>query len=514
MNIIDWMRERVEKNISLILFFAFSILYFSTRSQVHNQAEDAWLMTLDFTYGTVGAWLHPHHLLYGVLAHFWWLLFIQFITAPAIDIIASLNCLLGALAAVQIYRLGVALEMPRRQAGWAAAACGLSFAVWWLAGEVEASALALLAAVLAARYLVSLEARKNNFRPAFIAGIILTLAATAHIFLSALIIPTAYILLTSSASRKKGIVLIGIMSITFAVGLITLYAAADIIAGTNYGMARFLLGEYQPGIVKQNPLFYIVSFAVGFLRSLLGLEPILKLSFIVEIVSKIFSSNSLTDEIFLARHISHTLSLSLLILSIIIAVILASTVIVGLANIRYLGIQNRKRLNLLLVTFAALSAPIFLLPPSNNEHYPPLIAVLFLILALVMPVWRRFRLAPAAPALIILIGLAAVNGLGAIRLMQNPQNDLIGSLFKPWENILNAEDVAVVRMTDRDAAGLEYITGVGIINLGRTSRPNLDSLLERARERNGRLWFQTRPDINSEVTTLQEFDLRQRETTE
>ena len=480
------------------LFTFFFVLYVISRTKVHGPAEDAWLMIVDFIDANWRELLHPHHLLYGLLAYIWWKLwhFIGFI--HAYSTIQTLNCILGALAVQQLYLLGRKMGLTRPWAVWAAAASGMSFAWWWLSAEIEVAPLSVLTFIFILRCSHHINLHGFTALRIVIQALLCTLAVSAHVFhFSLALIPLCLIVSSKSVNtliaRFKYLFL---YFACFALMSYTLYTAADILSGTGSGAIRFIIGYFVPDASPGLSIRAPILFTVGLIRSLYGVEILLRLPVISQFVMNFFPEKDFSDEIFLARNLEPAFVTLSAILMIIMSILLIMFLILVIIRFKPINYVQRMNISLLSIALIAVCLPIFITGPilynstANNEHLLPFWAVFFLILALGISqsnlsavIYRYFRVA-------IIVFLLFINGLGAIRTFKDADNDLTQVGLKPAIAIVNERDLVVLRLTERDAAAFKYLTGAAVINTMHEPSPSEEFLRKWQNERYGSIWQQ------------------------
>ncbi len=513
----------------VILCLGFLALYIITRARVHGMAEDAWMMVIDFTRGGPAVWLHSHHLLYGPLAHYWWQWWDWIGIGDAYRVIQSLNCILGALAVQQGYLLGRDVGLSRWSAFWAAVGFGLTFVCWWLAAEIEVAPLSLLTVLLTVRYLWRVHRRGASVSRALVAAGMVTLAVTAHLFNLSLMLPAVYVLYVSAPQIKPNpeiqysLKYPSIFLIFVIICVIFVYTAADFLAGTGRGPTGYLVGYFKfPGIIRLTLLAPLL-FGVGLVRSLFGVEVLFRFESLAGLLTRIFPGKDFSDESFLARDLSlpvtWLLAAGMLLCATGFAVLLVK-VVRGIARLQQ---ADRGAFWFLAVGLAAVilpnmvAGPIMLAAMANNEHFPSFWALLFIAMAFTLDRKESINKAdrnvrPTGYLVIVAVTLfllAAVNGLGSIRLMMNPANDLKAVNFARWVEVVEPQDLLVVHLTEQDAAGLRYMTGAWAINTMHAPRPSDEWLRDWQLENDGRVWIQdVKPeDMDRKYPPVQEFEL-------
>ena len=505
----------------VVCFFA---LYMFSRTSVHGPAEDAWLMVVDFTREPVINLFHPHHLLYGPLAHIWWKAWEAVGLHDAYGVIQSLNCILGAIAVQQIYALGRDLKLPRLIAGWAATAFGLSFAMWWLAAEIEAAPLAMLAAVIVFRYSWRMYQDGLSIGYVVVVSLLCVLAVATHVFHFSLALLVLYVIFSSRStnspkskfwrwlnsetgdkreeSLSRGfrfrvrIFYSALYLLLFLLGTLCLYTFIDYITGSNRGAFGYLIGYFEPGASlgfnwKSIPLFF-----VGLIRSIFGIEVMFRIHALSELMANIFSGKDFSDELFLVRNLSSGLVSALIILMLFASGILAAFTLKVIRCVPFLSGDARQASAFVLTGLIAVGLPVLTAGPvlygstANNEHLLPFWGLFFLGIALVSANGGKSARWERIAAVSLLISLFVINGFGALYAMKSTENDIITSSFSSQIKDVEAADLIVIRLTERDAAALSFITGAKTINTMHEPYPSREMLIGWIEANKAEVWIQ------------------------
>ena len=484
-----------------MIFFGFLVIYILSRTNVHGPAEDAWLMVLDFSREKATALLHPHHLLYGPLAHYWWKLWELFGASDAYRTIQTLNSLLGAAAVLQVYCLGRDMNMTRWSSAWVAIASGLCFACWWLSSEIEVAPLSMLVSLVLIRYLWNRHDSGISIGSVFAVTLLTLLTVAAHIFNFALALLVCYVLIMPSAnvrtcSLKPGLFYAIIFVFLFTAGTFILYTCADLIAGTGKGAINYLIGYFEPGGTPGISLRAPFLFVVGLARSLFGVEVLFSIPSVSATLSSLFPGKDFSDEIFMVRDMNPIAGWTLAIVMVLISVALVIAAISAFRRRRLLPDKDRRSFMFIMVVLVVTALPVILTGPvlldstANNEHLLVFWCIFFLLLGygfnLSGGLKRAWRILPV----VLLLSLFMVNGLGAIRVMKDPGNDLVVSSFSPWLDIVEQGDLAIVHLSDRDAAALAYLFDAAVINTMYEQAPTYKFLRDWKEMHDGRIWVQ------------------------
>ncbi len=496
---------------SLVIFGCFLVLYLLSRTAVHGQAEDAWLMVVDYTRCGWGDLLHPHHLLYGPLAHLWWKLWSAAGADDAYRTIQTLNSILGALAVSQVYLLGRDMKISRQATVWAAVASGVSFGCWWLSSEIEVAPLSLLVFTLSLRYFWFMTKTQITTGRVVIAAMITLLAVCVHIFHLSLVLAAVYVIVKkgrrispSDDARSRGlnrgpgrvVALTAAYLFSFTALLFCLYGIADNIAGSHVGAFGCLVGYFKPDPSPGFGLRTPFLFAVGLMRSLFGVEIMFRLPDVVGTAAGLFPGKDFSDEIFLVRNMSIHAASGLTILMIIVVVLLGVSLVGMIKRFPVLIRTSPDGIAFLSIGLLAVSLPVVVTGPilynstANNEHLLPFWALWFLMTALVYDGKNGLKTYGRLSAAALLILVIVVNGTGAIMAMKEPGNDLTLSNLTPWTGLVKGTDVVILHLTERDAAAFEYLTDARVINTMHESIPSGGRLTEMSAENNGRVWVQ------------------------
>jgi len=512
----------VIKRLGLVVcFFA---LYMFSRTKVHGPAEDAWLMVIDFTREPVINLFHPHHLLYGPIAGIWWKAWEAVGLHDAYGVIQSLNCILGAIAVQQIYALGRDLKLPRVIAGWAAAAFGLSFAMWWLSAEIEVAPLAMLAAVIVFRYSWRMYRDGLSIGYVVIVSLLCVLAVATHVFHFSLALLVLYVIFSSCSTNspkskwwkwlnietgdkreeslfrgfrfRVRIFYSALYLLLFLLGTLYLYTFIDYITGSNRGAFGYLIGYFEPGASlgiswKSIPLFF-----VGLIRSIFGTEVMFRIHALSQLMANTFPAKDFSDELFLVRNLSSGFVSVLIALMFISSGILAVFILKVLRRIPFLSGDARQASAFVLIGLVTVGLPVLTAGPvlygstANNEHLLPFWGLFFLGIALVCVNGGKSARWERIAAVSLLISLFVINGFGALYAMKSTENDIIASSFSSQIEDVETADIIVVRLTERDAAALSFITGAKTINTMHEPYPSHEILIRWTEVNKAKVWIQ------------------------
>ncbi len=503
----------------LALFIGFLALYLFSRTGVHGPAEDAWLMVVDFTKGGLTDLLHPHHLLYGPLAHAWWKLWQAVGIHDAYRVIQTLNSILGALAILQIYIFGRELRLSARAAAWVAVASGISFGCWWLSSEIEAAPLSLLAFVLTLRYLWFLHRTRITPVRAVIAAMITVFAVSTHIFHLSLLLLALFVIVKRSFTQdqtysdenvansqsdqifggirvRKAFVFSAVYILSFIICLLCLYQLADYLSGADMGAVKYMVGYFEPDAVPGLSLHAPFLFAVGLVRSLFGVEVMFRLPVVTDAVSNLFPGKDFSDEIFLVRNMNLYAAIGLIVLMISVTVGLVVSLFYIIKRLPLLSKVSGIAFVFILAGLVTVSLPIMVTGPilynstANNEHLLPFWALWFLGMALVFGKSGGLPKPGRLSAFIMLVLILIINGLGSIKALKDSGNDLTITGISPWLESVDEDDIVVLHLTERDAAAFRYLTCASVINTMHESSPTDKALRGMAAESGGEVWIQ------------------------
>ncbi len=503
----------------LALFVGFLALYLFSRTGVHGPAEDAWLMIVDFTKGSLTDLLHPHHLLYGSLAHVWWKLWQAVGMQDAYRVIQTLNSILGALAILHIYILGRELRLSARAAVWAAVASGISFGCWWLSSEIEAAPLSLLAFVLTLRYLWFLHRTRITPVRAVIAAMITIFAVSTHIFHLSLPILALFVIIKGSLTQyqtnkdervvknqpnqdigrvrvRNAFVFSAVYLLSFMVCLLCLYRLADYLSGADMGAVKYMIGYFEPDAVPGFSLRAPFLFVVGLARSLFGIEIMFRLPVVINTVSNIFPNKDFSDEIFLVRGMSPYVVVCLITFMVIVTLGIVVSLFYTIKRLPMLSKVSGTAFVFILAGLVTVSLPVVVTGPilynstANNEHLLPFWALWFLCMALAFGKSGGLSKLGRLSAFIMLVLILTTNGLGSIKSMKDPGNDMTITGISPWIESVDEDDIVVLHLTERDAAAFRYLTRASVINTMHENRSNDVALREMAAESGGEVWIQ------------------------
>jgi hypothetical protein len=488
-----------------LIFICFAVLYTLTRTTVHGPAEDAWLMVIDITRADFINLFHPHHLLYAPFAKSWWNMWHFLGMDDAYATIQMLNCLIGSAALWQLYMLCKDMRLSNVTGIWIVSVTGVSFAVWWLSCEIETAALAFLFGLIAIRSIYSLYVKGLTTGRIIVTGIVTVIAVSAHIFHLVLGLLGLYVLLTASIldsndgkmrTSNKRFIYSGVFLLIFTIGVLLVYSVIDLITGSNLGAVGYLVGYFETNPEVSLNLKTPLLFGVGLIRSLFGVEVLFGIPAIADMAVTYFPDKDFTDELFMVRNISVIIAYILAFLMLIITVVLGYIAVVVLKKIPKLDTASKCDAMFIIVALVTIALPSIVAGPilsgatANNEHLLLFQAMFFLGVGLV---FERSGVIPKVHRIIavsIFILLLTVNGLGSISAMMKQDNDLNSSVFQKWKEVVKPSDLMIVKLTERDAAALSYLTEAKTVNLMHNSMVSHEYLSNWIDKRHANVWIQ------------------------
>jgi len=491
-----------------LIFICFTVLYTLTRTAVHGPAEDAWLMVLDITKVDFVELFHPHHLLYAPLARTWWRIWHFLGINDVFGTIQMLNCIIGSVALWQLFILCKDMRLSNLTSIWIVSMTGISFAVWWLSCEIETAAPAFLVGLIAIRCIYSLYRKGLTTQGIIISAMVTVIASTTHIFNLALGLLVCYVLLTTPdrvhsnndnrniRMDKNFFMFSGVFILVFTIGIFLVYTVIDFITASDLGAVGYMIGYFDAdqsgGLSLKTPLL----FGAGLIRSLFGVEILFRIPAVANLAISSFPAKDFTDELFMVRNMSVTFTYILMTIMLIITGVLSYISIIILRKFPKLNKDSKRDLLFIAAALFTVALPSVIAGPilsgatANNEHLLLFQALFFLNIGLVFERSGGLIKIHKITAISLFVLLLTVNGSGSISAMMRNENDLNISIFQKWKEVIKPSDLLVIKLTERDAAALSFLTGATSINLMHEKMPDDDSLIDWIEKRNANIWIQ------------------------
>ena len=270
----------------------------------------------------------------------------------------------------------------------------------------------------------------------------------------------------------------------------------DYITGSHRGAVGYLIGYFEPGALFGFSWKFFPLFIVGLIRSIFGTEVMFGIHALSQLMANIFPAKDFSDELFLVRNLSSWLVSAFIILMLISSGILTAYMLRIIKRIPSLSGETRRAMFFVLTGLFAVSLPVLTAGPilygstANNEHLLPFWGLFFLAVGLAYLNGEKSLRWGRITAISLLISLFVINGLGTMYVMKNTENDIIASSFLPQIEDVDESDLIVVRLTERDAAALSFITGAKMINTMHEAYPQREKLLRWIETNKAEVWIQ------------------------
>ncbi|KPJ67940.1 hypothetical protein AMJ44_07055 [candidate division WOR-1 bacterium DG_54_3] len=464
-SITDRIYTNKSKNDTLLLYaalFVIALVYLSTLSVNHSEAEDSLYYLMDISRGSLADQVHPNHILYNLInflfLNFWKLLGYEGgpeLPVKLVNIIGSLFSLL------LVYLLATGLRFHIILRYFCVFAIAFSCGFWWYSVECETYILPIVFVLLCLRQLMQIQI--EFFRPAnhLLLAVFYAIAILFHQQHALLGVPIiiSYFLIfyfhrdkiTPKVFFSRIILYILVCSLLV---LVSYFIVALLVKRlTTYDQ----IANWAQGWMNKRPIKLgywsigsTVLGSIGFLRTFIGGHFLFSFESFSNFLQKNLPSFMLKEEIFLVRDLNlfQSISLSLASLCIVLALI---WIIINISKARFLTRSmscetdsDRLRFFITLLLLYLLTYSLFNIwwEPQNVEHWISIVPASVLVFALFT---NRIihKLEIKVGIIIIAICLFFVNLIGSI-LPQTKQYNDYWYVFNSWfiENC-NAKDVVL-----------------------------------------------------------------------
>jgi hypothetical protein len=403
---------------------------------------------------------HPHHLAYNVLSR-WWLNLSDAVGVGGdpYRTVEMLNAVFGAVAAGLVWTiLRLRAALPRTLAAAGTAGAALSYGVWFYSVSVEVYLLPLT--LLLATFL-ALTTPHLTPRTMIWVGLLNGLAVIAHqinVLFAVVVLATV----TQAVDRSAAARYIATYAATAAAAVGAAYGAvlAFAIRPGSASEAGDWFTRYAHESVWHFEPTAPVQAAAGFARSLVGGQFAYRLGSVREQAARAFPGKSLDDEAFLVRGLAPILAVGLIVLAVVGAGLLLTSLVRGARRRDDLPTPARRLLRPLIAWLLGYSAFFLFWEPLNPEFWIPQGVVVWMLASVLAsaPVPIRDGRPPALPgaAVVLLVAAAAVgiaNFAGTVLPATDASNDVYAQRYGSLSSILAAGDLVVV---DQPHLGLGY----------------------------------------------------------
>jgi len=477
-------RRAKEKVLLAAALSLITILYLSTLSANHSEAEDSLFYLMTISHGSLSEQFHPNHLLYNfvnyLFFHVWRYLGFEGnaeVPAKVLNVAASLSSL------VVLYLIAALLRIPVFLRHLVVLATAFSFGFWWYTVECETYVFPVLFVLLCFHRLLVIQ--EDFLRPAnhVLLGVFHGLAMLFHQqhVLLGVVLWVAYFMMIR-AGRPR-------IPWTASVSRALLYAGTSffLVASSYLFVAVFINGISNPAEIadwilgrrKWSPIHYgywsiagLFKAAIGFSRTLIGGHFLFSFPAVSEMLGKMIPGFMLREEVFLVRDFgafrkTALCGLSFAFFALGIFVLLRSLRLGVVRLLRSREVWSRG-LKFMLPVFSAYLTAYTLFniwfDPQNTEFWIALVPVFFLVLGLLLsPVTHDRGVGFGMGAAVTCLFL--VNFFGSVLPQTDRKNDYWYA-FNSWL-IRNcaAEDLLVSGSGWNSDAYVMYYSGARVFSI-------------------------------------------------
>jgi hypothetical protein len=461
-----------------------ALIYFSTLSVNHNEAEDSLFYLMDISRGTIAEQFHPNHLIYNFINYLFLHTWQLFGYEGSVELPVKIINILGSAGSLfLLYMMASHLKLNFILRYFLVFSVAFSCSYWWYSVECESYILPIVFVLLSFRQLMLIQTDFSKPTNHLLLGMFSAAAILLHQqhSLLGIVILIGYLLIyyldRQKISWRKFLFRVSLYSLVcFFVVLCSYIAAAVFAKGlTTYDqIENFVMGRYgkMPTKLGYWSVASVILGIIGFGRTVIGGHYLFSFDAFTSFLQKMMPGFMLKEEMFLVRDFSmfKSMTLSVLTAVIIFLMLLFIFQIVKPESLRLIrsheNYSKRSRLFFMLFTAYLVIYSLFNIwwEPQNSEYWIAVVPVFFLMVAfcidpLIYKPWIR------TGTVTIMICLFAVNLFGSILPQTKHENDY-WYVFNSWliKNT-NAEDIVVTGSAMVSDAYVRYYSGAEVLSI-------------------------------------------------
>jgi hypothetical protein len=474
----------------LLIFIGFYVFFLCTLAANFSAPHDS----IAYLNGIAGGYglFHPHHLIYHWTTHYW-LVFIRGLFPGIKDyyLVEAYTALWGSGIMVMVWSFfRNRFTLSVLVSGLGTSVIAFSYGIWFYSINIEVYAPPMFL-LLVALYLLT----KNDFTKSDVWKVAL-LHSLAVLFHQINILFTVVVLYKLWQQRK---LINGWSALLQYVGI-----GAVLVGGAYFIIGWMVEGQnsmakwigWMQGYAHSETYWRSLSIktplnvATGFSHAMIGGHYIFRVPVIGGYINAIASEHSLTDEIYLGRHISETTAIVLTILSVVLAVIVLLLAIRFIRHFNSIRIRYGNIVVPLLITGIAYSLFFCFWETEILEFWLLQVVLFWLLLIGTLPVSGfPLRIKNAAGLAIISVLLFVINFFGSIRWLLDVRNDWYYTLIEPVKERSTAKDIILLQ----DAWILKdfatYYTKAHVLWVVDHEKPALDSAVTGCLANGGKVYI-------------------------
>jgi hypothetical protein len=468
----------------LAVISVIALVYFSTLSVNHNEAEDSLFYLLDISRGSIGDQVHPNHLLYNFINYLFLHTWQLFGYEGSVELPVKVINIMGSLCSLLLlYIIATHLKFHFMLRYFCVFAVAFSYGVCLYSVECETYVLPLVFVLLCFRQLMLIQI--DFFKPAnhLLLGVFNAIAILLHQQHSLLgpVIFVGYLLILYFNKQRITwkIFLLRISLYIFVCFFVTLSSyliAAVFVKGlTTYSeIVSYALGRFNktPTPVGYWSMASIPLVMMGLFRTFIGGHFLFSYQAISNFLQEKFPNFMLREEIFLVKDFSIVKSIALSILSITIIFLMTFIFyqIVKQKNIKLIQpdetkFQQQRFTLLIFITYLVIYSLFNIWwEPQNIEYWISVIPVCLLVFGFVLnPLIYNLRIRISTG--IITICLFVTNLFGSVLPQTSLENDY-WYVFNSWliKNC-NSDDIVVSGSAPVSDAYVRYYSGAKVVSI-------------------------------------------------
>ena len=466
-----------------LLFIA--LVYFSTMSVNHSEAEDSQYYLMNISRGSLSDQVHPNHLLYNLInyifLHTW-----QFfgyeggveLPVKVINIAGSLGCIL------LIYQLASYLNFSFLLRYFCIFAVAFSCGFWWYSVECETYILPLVFTLLSFHQLVKIHADFNKPLNHALLGLFSALAMLMHQqqSLSGLTIFIGYFFIFFfDRHTMTWKIFLPRISLYILVCFSVVFISYCLVAILIQDLTSFdQIVDWGQGWLSKKRLFKFgywstASFflgLIGFIRTFIGGHFLFSFEWFSNLLEKNLPHIMFREEIFLVKDFGSFKSLSLAVLSILIIFLMSVIILQIIKPHRLRAVlsdesgQQRARFCLIILLTYSIIFSLFAIywEPQNTEHWIAIVPIFVLIFGLLTNrIIHKWRI--QISLVFIVICLFVVNLFGSV-LPQTSHDHDYWYAFNSWLiNNCDSQDLVLSGSGIISDGYVKYHTGAKVISI-------------------------------------------------
>jgi len=461
-----------------------TVVYVSTLSVNHSEAEDSLYYLMDISRGSLGDQVHPNHLLYNLInylfLHSWQLIGYQ----GSVEVPVKIINIAGSLCTLLlVYSLATYLKFQYTLRYFCVFGVAFTCGYWWYSVECETYILPLIFVLLCFRQLIRIQEEFHKVINHILLGIYAAIAILLHQqhCLLGLTIVIGYLLVLHMNQKKtiwkQFIFRMSLCIFVCAFVTISSYLIAAIFFKglTTYShIENYILGRYNNMPVKLGywSIGSVLLGIIGFLRTIIGGHFLFSFSTVANTFQQGLPGSMLREEVFLVKDFSMLKSLSLCGLAVIVAfgsAFIAFQIAKKMSLQRILSdeaLSTKKKFVFALILSYLITYSIFNIwwEPQNSEYWVSIVPLLFLAFGILLSAlqYKRFEI---ICMLAIILCLFTVNLFGSVLPQTNHKNDYWYA-FNHWLiHNCKSNDLVVSGSAVISDAYVQYYTGARVLSI-------------------------------------------------